>query len=73
MGHFVDAQERNLGLVWLNVIATDDQTIQWQVTTPGPAVLDAIVRSTAPRPYSQYGKWMDAAARSARRRRSRWR
>ncbi|MEP7357405.1 MAG: ABC transporter substrate-binding protein, partial [Anaerolineales bacterium] len=45
-----------------NVVATDDQTIQWQVTTPGPAVLDAIVRSTAPRPYSQYGKWMDQAA-----------
>ena len=47
----------------VNVVATDDQTIQWQVKTPGPAVLDSIVRSTAPRPYSQYGKWMDAAAK----------
>jgi peptide/nickel transport system substrate-binding protein len=46
-----------------DVVAKDDQTIQFQITTPGPAVLDAIVRSTAPRPYSQYGKWMDAAAK----------
>ena len=46
-----------------DVVAKDDQTVQFQITTPGPAVLDAIVRSTAPRPYSQYGKWMDAAAK----------
>jgi peptide/nickel transport system substrate-binding protein len=48
---------------WLaNVVAKDDRTVQFQVTTPGPAILDAIVRTTPPRPYSQYGKWMDAAA-----------
>ncbi len=46
-----------------NVVAKDDQTVQFQVTAPGPAILDAIVRSTPPRPYSQYGKWMDAAAK----------
>src|SRR6266508_5552039 len=46
-----------------DVVAKDDQTIQFQITTPGPAVLDAIVRSTPPVPYSQYGKWMDAAAK----------
>jgi peptide/nickel transport system substrate-binding protein len=45
-----------------DVVAKDDQTVQFQITTPGPAVLDAIVRSNSPRPYSQYGKWMDAAA-----------
>jgi peptide/nickel transport system substrate-binding protein len=45
-----------------NVVAKDDRTVQFQVTTPGPAILDAIVRSNSPRPYSQYGKWMDAAA-----------
>lgn len=45
-----------------DVVAKDDQTVQFQVTTPGPAILDAIVRSNSPRPYSQYGKWMDAAA-----------
>ena len=45
-----------------DVVAKDDQTVQFQITNPGPAVLDAIVRSTAPRPYSQYGKWMDQAA-----------
>jgi peptide/nickel transport system substrate-binding protein len=46
-----------------DVVAKDDQTVQFQISTPGPAVLDAIVRSTAPRPYSQYGQWMDAAAK----------
>ena len=45
-----------------DVVAKDDQTVQFQIITPGPAVLDAIVRSNSPRPYSQYGKWMDAAA-----------
>ncbi|HSJ87893.1 MAG TPA: ABC transporter substrate-binding protein [Anaerolineales bacterium] len=46
-----------------DVVAKDDQTVQWQISTPGPAILDAIVRSNSPRPYSQYGKWMDAAAK----------
>ena len=46
----------------VDVVATDDQNVEFQIKTPGPAILDAIVRSTAPRPYSQYGKWMDAAA-----------
>ena len=39
-----------------DVVAKDDQTVQFQITTPGPAVLDAIVRSNSPRPYSQYGQ-----------------
>jgi peptide/nickel transport system substrate-binding protein len=46
-----------------DVVAKDDQTVEFQITKPGPAVLDAIVRSTPPRPYSQYGKWMDEAAK----------
>ena len=46
-----------------DVVAKDDQTVQFQIITPGPAVLDAIVRSNSPRPYSQYGKWMDAATK----------
>src|SRR6266508_5573218 len=41
-----------------DVVAKDDQTVEFQISTPGPAILDAIVRSNAPRPYSQYGKWM---------------
>lgn len=45
-----------------DVIAVDDQTVEFQVTKPGPAILDTIVRSTTTRPYSQYGTWMDAAA-----------
>lgn len=46
----------------VDVVAKDDQTVEFQIKTPGPAILDTIVRSTPPRPYSQYGKWMDAAA-----------
>ena len=46
----------------VDVVAKDDQTVEFQIKTPGPAILDAIVRSNSPRPYSQYGKWMDAAA-----------
>lgn len=45
-----------------DVVAKGDQTVEFQITTPGPAILDSIVRSTSPRPYSQYGKWMDEAA-----------
>lgn len=45
-----------------DVVAKDDQTVQFQITAPGPAVLDAIIRTNTPVPYSQYGKWMDAAA-----------
>ena len=57
-----------------DVVAKDDFTVQFLITTPGPAVLDAIVRSNSPRPYSQYGKWMDAAAEfRAVGRRPRWR
>jgi peptide/nickel transport system substrate-binding protein len=46
-----------------DVVAKDDQTIEFQISTPGPAILDAIVRTNTPVPYSQYGKWMDAAAK----------
>lgn len=45
-----------------DVVAVDDQTVEFQITKPGPAILDTIVRSTVTRPYSQYGTWMDAAA-----------
>lgn len=45
-----------------DVVARDDSTVDFFVKVPGPAILDTIVRSEIPRPYSQYGKWMDAAA-----------
>ena len=45
-----------------DVVAKDDQTVEFQITTPGPAIQDAIVRTNTPLPSSQYGKWMDAAA-----------
>ncbi|MBI5035701.1 MAG: hypothetical protein HZB51_34850, partial [Chloroflexi bacterium] len=45
-----------------DVTAPDAQTVVFSIKTPGPAILDTIIRSTTTRPYSQYGKWMDAAA-----------
>lgn len=45
-----------------DVVAKDDVTVEFQIAKPGPAILDSIIRSTITRPYSQYGKWMDAAA-----------
>jgi len=45
-----------------DVVAKDDVTVEFNIKTPGPAILDTIIRSTITRPYSQYGKWMDAAA-----------
>ncbi len=45
-----------------DVVARDDVTVEFQIAKPGPAILDSIIRSTITRPYSQYGKWMDAAA-----------
>jgi len=45
-----------------DVVAKDDVTVEFSIKTPGPAILDTIIRSTTTRPYSQYGKWMDAAA-----------
>ncbi len=45
-----------------DVVAKDDTTVEFQITKPGPAILDQIVRSVTTRPYSQFGKWMDAAA-----------
>lgn len=45
-----------------DVVAKDDSTVEFTIKTPGPAILDTIIRSTITRPYSQYGKFMDAAA-----------
>ena len=45
-----------------DVTAPDANTVVFNVKTSGPAILDTIIRSTITRPYSQYGKWMDAAA-----------
>ena len=45
-----------------DVVAPDENTVQFLVTNPGPAILDILIRSTTPWPYSVYGKWMDAAA-----------
>ena len=48
-----------------DVVAKDDFTVEFQVTKPGPAILDTIIRSTVTRPYSQYGKFMDAGGHGA--------
>ncbi|MBI3536012.1 MAG: hypothetical protein HY070_00385 [Chloroflexi bacterium] len=46
----------------VDVVARNAQVVDFFVKTPGPAILDTIVRSEITRPYAQYGKWMDAAA-----------
>jgi peptide/nickel transport system substrate-binding protein len=46
----------------VNVVAKDDNTVEFQISRPGPAILDTIVRGTTTRPYAQLGKCMDAAA-----------
>ena len=46
----------------VDVVAKDDQTVDFLVSRPGPAILDTLIRATITRPYAQYGKWMDAAA-----------
>lgn len=59
-------------ILWMNksanwnslndVVAVDDQTVEFHMLKTGPAILDAIIRSTVTRPTSQYGTWMTAAA-----------
>ena len=46
----------------VDVVAKDDTTVEFQLSKPGPAILDTIIRATITRPTSQYGKFMDAAA-----------
>ncbi len=46
----------------VDVVARDEQIVDFFVSRPGPAILDTIVRAQITRPTAQYGKWMDAAA-----------
>ncbi len=45
-----------------DVVAVDDNTVNFIISKPGPAILDVLIRSEIIRPSSQYGKWMDQAA-----------
>lgn len=45
-----------------DVVAKDDHTVEFWISTPSPRALRLILRAYQPAPYSQYGKWMDEAA-----------
>lgn len=45
-----------------DVVARDNYTVQFCISTPAPRALRNILRAYQPAPYSQYGKWMDEAA-----------
>jgi peptide/nickel transport system substrate-binding protein len=46
-----------------DIVAVDDYTVEFQISKPSPRVLRLILRGYQPAPYSQYGKWMDEAAK----------
>jgi peptide/nickel transport system substrate-binding protein len=46
-----------------DVVAVDDHTVDFQISNPSPRVQRLVLRSYQPAPYSQYGKWMDAAGK----------
>ena len=45
-----------------DVVAVNDTTVEFWLTTPSPRANRLILRSYQPAPYSQYGAWMDKAA-----------
>ena len=45
-----------------DVVATDDYTVEFWISSPSPRALRLILRANQPAPYSQYTKWMDGAA-----------
>ncbi len=46
-----------------DVVAVDDYTVEFWISSPSPRVLRLILRANQPAPYSQYSKWMDEAAK----------
>ncbi len=45
-----------------DVVAKDDTTVEFWISSPSPRALRLILRSNQPAPYSVYSKWMDEAA-----------
>ncbi|GAP13741.1 ABC-type dipeptide transport system, periplasmic component [Longilinea arvoryzae] len=45
-----------------DVVAVDDNTVEFQISAASPRVLRLILRANQFAPYSQYGTWMDKAA-----------
>ncbi len=45
-----------------DVVAVDDNTVEFWISKPAPRALRLILRAYQPAPYAQYGKWMDEAA-----------
>ncbi len=46
-----------------DVVAADDYTVDFWISTPSPRAQRLILRSNQPVAYAQYGKWMDEAAK----------
>ena len=46
-----------------DVVASDDYTVQFLISTPSTRALRLILRSYQPTPYAQYSKWMDEAGK----------
>lgn len=44
-----------------DVVAKDDYTVEFWISSPSPRALRLILRANQPAAYSQYAKWMDAA------------
>ncbi len=46
-----------------DVVAVDDYTVEFWISSASPRALRLILRSNQPAPYSQYAKWMDDAGK----------
>ena len=46
-----------------DVVAVDDYTVEFLISSPSPRALRLILRANQPAPYSQYTKWMDEAGK----------
>ena len=57
------AQNNSVWSYLKDVVAVDDYTVEFWISTPSPRALRLILRAYQPAPYSQYSKWMDDAAK----------
>lgn len=46
-----------------DVVAVDDHTVEFWISSPSPRALRLILRAYQPAPYSVYSKWMDEAGK----------
>jgi len=57
------AQQNSTWTYLKDVVASDNYTVHFCISNPAPRALRLILRAYQPTPYSQYGKWMDEAAK----------